>query len=182
MQYSRPMSPALTQAMYGSGYASSPREMAARSMSVSGYPSPRPMSSARSMSSPRPMSAGSMSPRTSSGAFSPRSPAYSDRLSRVGGTRSTLGPQAYRRQSPSYGFGTSNRSHVSRMYVSAELAAKSMSTETPGPGAYSHSVSPLIRGRQSISSHTSPPSFGFGTAARFKEKRDSTPGPGSYVI
>ena len=107
-------------------------------------------------------------------------------LSMAGGSKSTLGTQAYsnRKSSPSYGFGTSDRACVAKCYVSKEHAMKSAMPRTPGPGAYKFEGS---TGRQLMSPRPSTPSFGFGTQERFGKTRSkfdggSTPGPGAYVV
>lgn len=107
-------------------------------------------------------------------------------LSTAGGSKSTLGRQAYstRKSSPSYGFGTSDRAGVAKVFVSNEHAQKAAIPRTPGPGAYKMEGS---TGRQLLSPRPSTPSYGFGTSERFGKTRSkfdggSTPGPGSYVV
>lgn len=86
---------------------------------------------------------------------------------------------------PAFGFGTSNREHISKVFVSDMHARASGSSNmgnfSPSPNAYTLNngigVQPTTRGR-------SAPTWGFGTASRFKDGAYETgsPGPGAYAI
>ena len=81
---------------------------------------------------------------------------------------------------PAFGFGSSNRSHSERVFISA-LHAKSTASSvvSPGPSVYTPASS---IGRQATSRGHSAPTWGFGKASRFDAKTymTDTPGPGSY--
>jgi hypothetical protein len=85
---------------------------------------------------------------------------------------------------PRYGFGTSNREHAAKVYLSPEHDKVNGGKEAPGPGAY-----PIqsMTGAQIASStkHTGA-SWGFGTSQRFqdafKKGAMQAPGPGHYVV
>mmetsp|Transcript_65054 Transcript_65054/g.121185 ORF Transcript_65054/g.121185 Transcript_65054/m.121185 type:complete len:453 (-) Transcript_65054:119-1477(-) len=109
----------------------------------------------------------------------------------------TTTKQTHSRAAPSYGFGTSKRSH-------------SADTAGPGPGAYVAGVAPIIptpprvsmtprrntggrrqatpgpgeykadAGSELISKHSAPPRWGFGAAHRKQTGNEDTPGPGFY--
>ena len=93
--------------------------------------------------------------------------------------KSMFGTQALssRRSTPSYGFGSSTRSHADKVYMGPEHAKTMSMSVTPGPlydleGACQE---------QANSGKVSPPQWGFGTQARFSgQLRKHTPGPGSY--
>ena len=80
-----------------------------------------------------------------------------------------------------FGFGSSDREHSARCYVS-ELHSKSTAGvhgSSPGP-AY-RPVSSM--GNQATSRGTTAPQWGFGKANRFKGLCDNgIPGPGAYAI
>ena len=100
------------------------------------------------------------------------------------------GPGAYRTTSsvgfqhssshqtqPAFGFGSSNREHAAKLYVSNAMSRGS--GYSPGP-CYSLTSSvgaqPSTRGRTA-------PGWGFGKSNRFAVARDTgTPGPGAYAI
>jgi len=84
---------------------------------------------------------------------------------------------------PAFGFGSSDREHSARCFVS-DLHSKSSGGAfgaSPGPGVYSP-VSSI--GAQATSRGKSAPSWGFGKANRFKANfaDNGTPGPGAYAI
>jgi len=84
---------------------------------------------------------------------------------------------------PAFGFGSSNREHSSRIFVS-DLHAKSGGSNayntSPGPAVYSLNSS---IGTQTTTRGKSASSWGFGKATRFDNKAyaTDTPGPGSYA-
>jgi len=84
---------------------------------------------------------------------------------------------------PAYGFGSSNRDHSARIFLSdmhAKAAASTAYITSPGPAVYT--LTPSM-GTQSTSRGRSAPSWGFGKATRFDSKAyaTDTPGPGSYA-
>merc|ERR1712087_162649 len=96
-------------------------------------------------------------------------------------SKSMFGNQvASKRQSaPAYGFGSSTRQHVNKVYLSAEHAKLASNTSSPGPSAYS------LRGAvgaQPDCRKVTAPTWAFGTAERFtyEKKSASNPGPGAY--
>ena len=111
----------------------------------------------------------------------------------VGGTRTTLGPQVLseRASAPNYGFGTSTRDQMEKVFVSQEHAALVASSCSPGPV---YDDIPAI-GPQSNGRLISAPRFGFGTSNRdhmakvyissdhdkYSGGRDA-PGPGNYPV
>ena len=82
---------------------------------------------------------------------------------------------------PAIGFGSGDREHSARCYVS-ELHSKSTA------GVYGSSPGPAYRpvssmGNQATSRGTTAPQWGFGKANRFKGLCDNgIPGPGAYAI
>jgi len=99
--------------------------------------------------------------------------------------QSMLGSQRSSRinTEPSFGFGSSDREHSSRLFVS-ELMSKSNAGAfgaSPGPSVYT--LTPSI-GTQATSRGRTAPSWGFGKANRFKNQfaDTGTPGPGAYAI
>ena len=97
----------------------------------------------------------------------------------------TLGSQSSSRMTtqPKFGFGSSNRHHAERVFISSlhAKASPSASSVSPGPSVYSPASS---IGRQATSRGRSAPTWGFGRANRFDAKTytTDTPGPGSYAI
>jgi len=82
-----------------------------------------------------------------------------------------------------FGFGTSNREHAARIFVSdmhAKSAAATAYASSPGPGVYTLNSS---IGTQATSRGKSAPKWGFGKANRFDNRAyvTDTPGPGSYA-
>ena len=83
---------------------------------------------------------------------------------------------------PRFGFGTSDRHHQEKVYLSAEHERSTAGRDSPGPGQY---VQPPTTGQKQPQSNIhSASSWGFGTASRFVrgDKNNSSPGPGSYVV
>jgi len=96
-----------------------------------------------------------------------------------------FGPQHSSRlvTEPAFGFGSSNREHIAKVFVSdmhAKSSGGSFSSFSPGPNAYS--PAPSI-GIQATSRGRSAPSWGFGKSTRFKQGAYETgsPGPGAYA-
>lgn len=93
--------------------------------------------------------------------------------------KSMFGAQAlsYRRSSPAHGFGSSTRSHASKIFMGAEHAKTSNESVTPGP---CYELGSSV-GYQSDGGKSSPPMWQFGTANRFGHRSSRmTPGPGAY--
>ena len=84
---------------------------------------------------------------------------------------------------PRYGFGTSNRDHMAKVYISSEHEKFSGGRDAPGPGNYpikSLTGKPVVAGKQ-----RSGQAWGFGTSKRFSDEfahQKGNPGPGQYVI
>ena len=83
---------------------------------------------------------------------------------------------------PRFGFGSSNRDHQAKVYISAEHEKTTPGgLGAPGPGQY-----PIggTTGKQVRSNERTASSWGFGTSARFRAtaKQAGTPGPGAYVV
>ena len=87
-------------------------------------------------------------------------------------TKSTLGVQAYsqRQSAPAYQFGTSQRSHSQKMYIS-EAHSRHQLPKTPGPGKYSPQAESL--GKHWDSTMEDAARYGFGTASRFGARLES---------
>ena len=83
---------------------------------------------------------------------------------------------------PRFGFGTSNRDHQEKVYISADHEKASAGKDAPGPGAYS--ISAMTGNKQAVSNIPTAAAFGFGSAKRFDKmtRGGGTPGPGSYVV
>ena len=95
--------------------------------------------------------------------------------------RSTFGVQAYstRRSSPAHGFGSSTRTHASKIYAGSEHAKSSSSPVSPGP---CYELGPSC-GAQFSTRASSPAMWQFGTAQRFGQRASGkglVPGPGAY--
>ena len=106
------------------------------------------------------------------------------------------GPGAYRIQTavgvqvvstkpslPKFGFGTSNRDHAAKVFVSKEHAAtESGGRDAPGPGTYA--MKSMTGYQQPSSKMRTGRSTGFGKGPeRFKDlAKDMSPGPGYYII
>jgi hypothetical protein len=96
-----------------------------------------------------------------------------------------VGPQVNGRlkSSPLYGFGSSNRDHMAKVYISSEHEKYSGGRDAPGPGQYaikSLTGNPVVSGHQVSGSR-----WGFGTGKRFTDEfkhQKGNPGPGHYVI
>jgi len=97
--------------------------------------------------------------------------------------RSTFNSQQSSRLTtqPAFGFGSSNREHSSRVFVSEGHAkASGQAPASPGPSMYTLSSS---IGTQATTRGRSAPGWGFGKASRFNQRayESDTPGPGSYA-
>lgn len=82
-----------------------------------------------------------------------------------------------------FGFGTSNRDNVAKVYVSEEHNKSLHGCESPGPMMYSLDASV---GRQHHSHKGNQPRWLFTSANRFAyehvNRAATSPGPGSYVL
>lgn len=83
---------------------------------------------------------------------------------------------------PRFGFGSSNREHMAKVYISPDHEKVTGGRDAPGPGAYAQV--PSTGQKQPMSNVHTAASWGFGTAERFNKvsKQSGTPGPGTYVI
>lgn len=83
---------------------------------------------------------------------------------------------------PMYGFGSSDRSNMNKVFVTSEHAKAMYGKESPGP-VYDTKSS---LGKQESSKNNSSPLFSFGTADRFAKPagtvptKTAVPGPGTY--
>eukprot|EP00908_Phaeocystis_cordata_P001930 Transcript_1207.p1 GENE.Transcript_1207~~Transcript_1207.p1 ORF type:complete len:308 (+),score=74.89 Transcript_1207:200-1123(+) len=87
-----------------------------------------------------------------------------------------------RQSSPNFGFGTSDRSHQAKVYMSPEHEKMNHGLQSPGPATYGLNGSV---GVQRLSKDHSAASWGFGTADRWqgsKAGKDNSPGPGAYCV
>jgi len=82
---------------------------------------------------------------------------------------------------PSYGFGTSNRAHAAKLYISKAHAEGSGGAFVYSPGPASYTLTPSMGGQASTRGRTAPMSS-FGKASRWSDRVDTTPGPGAYAI
>lgn len=108
----------------------------------------------------------------------------------AGTTRTTFGdqPEGRKKSAPSFSFGTSSREQAGKVFVSQEhTALATAGKHSPGPAVYLLPAS--VGGKQPDGRRKDPPSWGFGTAQRFRrpgatEKPDghrgNNPGPGYY--
>lgn len=93
--------------------------------------------------------------------------------------KSALGKQVYSKKKslPAYGFGTSTRMGMQRVYISAEHEKGQYGQGSPGP----MTARPKSAFRQQVnSSKSTSPSFGFGTSKRNSQYGNPNPGPGTY--
>lgn len=82
---------------------------------------------------------------------------------------------------PSFGFGTSNRDHAAKLFISnAHSDGSAEFVYSPGPASYRVHGS---MGCQASTRGRTAPMSSFGKANRFRDKYDTgTPGPGAYAI
>jgi|TARA_B110001469_G_scaffold123018_1_gene134463 hypothetical protein len=81
----------------------------------------------------------------------------------------------------SYGFGTSNRAHAEKIFVSNAHAQGGAFVLSPGPASRSSGPTSSM-GRQASTRGRTAPMSSFGKASRWSLKIDTTPGPGAYAI
>jgi len=85
---------------------------------------------------------------------------------------------------PRYGFGTSNREHAAKVYLSPEHEKVTGGRDAPGPGAYP--IASMTGKTIASSTKVTGSSWGFGTSQRFaqqfKKGAMQGPGPGSYIV
>lgn len=110
----------------------------------------------------------------------------------TGTTRSMLGeqPSSVKKSAPAFGFGSASREQVNKCFVSQEhtlIATGGM--HSPGPAVYL--LPPSVGGKQPDGRKPDPPTWGFGTAQRFRPKSaplkpdghaGNNPGPGAYSM
>lgn len=96
----------------------------------------------------------------------------------------SVGPQVLGRLSsaPLMGFGTAERKHVRKVWISQEHTSKDLAgLESPGPAAQ-YSI-PGTMGKQVHSTAESPPAWPFGSSARAKDQPGlASPGPAGYHL
>ena len=84
---------------------------------------------------------------------------------------------------PRFGFGTGNREHAAKVFISKEHEKVTGGRDAPGPGAHaipSLTGKPVVAGKQKSGA-----AWGFGTSKRFTDAfahQKGNPGPGHYVI
>jgi hypothetical protein len=98
--------------------------------------------------------------------------------------RSGLGVQvsSTKEQQPLYGFGTSTRDHVAKVFVSEEHNKSMYGIDSPGPV---YTMDAAI-GRQQLSQKSNGPAWVQGVAERWQydhvKRAATSPGPGSYTL
>ena len=109
-----------------------------------------------------------------------------------GTTLSTFGdqPLSVKKSAPSFGFGKSSRDVAQKVFVSQDHTLKShQGRGSPGPAVYQLPAS--VGGKQPDGRKADPPVWGFGTALRFRTRKDgvkpdghrgNNPGPGYYGL
>lgn len=91
-------------------------------------------------------------------------------------------PQSTRSSAPIFGFGTGDRSHQAKLYMSPEHEKMNHGLQSPGPCSYNLNGSV---GVQRLSKDQSSAAWGFGTADRWQATRaakEQSPGPGAYCV
>ena len=96
-------------------------------------------------------------------------------------TRSSFGdqPLGSRKSAPAFGFGSSSRDVAQKCFVSQEHTIKSHAGRgSPGPAVYL--LPPSVGGKQPNGRMADPPSWGFGSASRFRSIKSApmSPAPG----
>ena len=83
---------------------------------------------------------------------------------------------------PKYGFGAASRGTAQKVFVSQEhTALATAGMHSPGPAVYL--LPPSVGGTQPDGRRANPPSWGFGTANRFRPmSAPAVPGPGHYPM
>ncbi|KAG8468060.1 hypothetical protein KFE25_007112 [Diacronema lutheri] len=101
---------------------------------------------------------------------------------------STLGRQLVSTSvsAPSFGFGAATRDTFARVFLSAEHAAATCVSHSPGPAGGGVTL-PTGVGKQPLAKHESAPSYAFARALRFPGSGGgggaaSLPGPGRYEV
>jgi len=95
-------------------------------------------------------------------------------------TRSMLGTQPLKKSAPAYGFGAASRETAAKVFVSQEHTA--LATAGKASPAKFYLLPPSVGGTQPDGRRANPPSWGFGTASRFRPmSAPPVPGPGHYA-
>ena len=96
-------------------------------------------------------------------------------------TRSMLGQQPLKKSAPAYGFGAASRETASKVFVSQEMTA--LATAGKASPAKFYLLPPSVGGTQPDGRRANPPSWGFGSANRFRPmSAPAVPGPGHYSM
>lgn len=95
-----------------------------------------------------------------------------------------LQPNSTKRSAPLPGFGTSNRQHMDKCFLTKDHEKVHFGKASPGPLSYS--LTPGV-GKQTLSSKREAPSFGFGSndrwyTSKMAARHGNTPAPGAYNI
>jgi len=93
-------------------------------------------------------------------------------------------PSSMKRSAPLPGFGTSDRNHMTKVFITPEHEKVNFGKVSPGPLAYT--LVPGV-GRQLSSTKREAPSFGFGSNDRWYTRKmairhGNTPAPGAYNV
>ena len=97
-----------------------------------------------------------------------------------------IGPQivSNSHSQPRFGFGTSNRDHAAKVYISKDHESSTGGRDAPGPGQYP--IASMTGNRIASSTKVTSQAWGFGSAPRFRDtfKKGGfyAPGPGAYVV
>jgi len=86
-------------------------------------------------------------------------------------------PLSIKKSLPTYTFGRSTRDVAKKTFISKEHEKQSFGLTSPGPCTAQPYNS---YGRQSLSTRSSSPGWGFGTSRRLKDYANEAPGPGTY--
>ena len=97
-----------------------------------------------------------------------------------------LGPQpsSTKRSAPLPGFGSSNRDHAAKVFLTPEHQKANFGKQSPGPVMYT--LTPGV-GKQTLSVRREAPSYGFGTNDRWYTRKiamraANNPAPGAYNV
>ena len=100
-----------------------------------------------------------------------------------------LGDQPLKSSAPKYGFGSGSREQAGKLFVSQEHTQLATAGKgSPGPAMYT--LLAAVGGKQPDGRKSDPPSWGFGTAQRFRPRTapikpdgraGNNPGPGYYA-
>lgn len=99
--------------------------------------------------------------------------------------RQGVGPQisSAKQSQPMFGFGTADREHVAKVYVSEDHNKSLHGIDSPGPMMYALNAAV---GKQELSQKANQPAWVFAVQDRFKyehvKRAATSPGPGAYRL